>query len=171
MIREEVITQTIRILQLGEMKYFQIRLPEDTLRIIGIETSYNHFIESTTPPSDFTSGNSASRTEDIAAPYKIDDNLKLGDLYLISTGIEHVFYAETIQEKEYGYGVGDFPGNFMFPSWQGAILGIKREELSVSVFSKTSVIEGWYKDIRTSAEPERLAYRIKIYLWIEKCAS
>jgi hypothetical protein len=38
-VREKVVVATLRITKKGEIKYFQLKLPRDTKRIIGIETS------------------------------------------------------------------------------------------------------------------------------------
>lgn len=37
---EQVIITQIKITKSGQIKHFQVKLPKDTKRIIGIETSY-----------------------------------------------------------------------------------------------------------------------------------
>lgn len=40
MIREQVIVTKIKITKRGQSHHFQVRLPKDAKRIIGIETGY-----------------------------------------------------------------------------------------------------------------------------------
>jgi hypothetical protein len=38
-VREKVVVAQLRITKKGEIKHFQLKLPRDTVRIIGIETA------------------------------------------------------------------------------------------------------------------------------------
>jgi hypothetical protein len=38
-VREKVVVAELRITKKGEIKHFQLKLPRDTVRIIGIETA------------------------------------------------------------------------------------------------------------------------------------
>ena len=177
--KEEVIIQSIRITKKKEQSFFQVKLPRDTYKIIGIETGL--YIESELPG---------------VLPYIQGDtnmlqrNRLIGTLQLQAWGKPNLFYAKDIFDKDINSGVNelkivpdvierrliepqlrrgdDVPhdgNNFSdFTIWSH---GTKREEDPVSV-CRCHIINGQFKDAAGEYYNIDIQYRVTLYIWIER---
>lgn len=173
--KEEVIIKPIRISRKNEQQFFQVKLPRDTHRIIGIETGM--FAESLLP--NFPA---YSRTDGNV----IRPNRLMGKLQLRASGKPNLFYAKEIFEKDINLGNNEIkiilppvkgktkgikvePGkdgnNFLdFPIWSH---GTKREEDPLSICG-CNIINGQYNDVVGEFNGIDIRYRIMLYIWIER---
>jgi hypothetical protein len=177
--REEVIIQPIGITKKKEQSFFQVKLPRDTHKIIGIETGL--YVESELP---------------VFAPYiqgdanMIRQNRLMGTLQLQASGKPNLFYAKEIFDKDINLGVNelkivpdvierrliepqlrkgeDVPNdgnNFSdFTIWSH---GTKREEDPVNVCG-CHIINGQFKDAVGEYYKIDIQYRVTLYIWIER---
>lgn len=178
--REEVIIQPIRITRKKEQQFFQVKLPRDVHKIIGIETGL--YAESDLPAFvPFIQGNANF----------IRQNRLMGSLQLQAAGKPNLFYAKDIFEKDINLGVGemkvvppdvivrrliepqprkgdDVPNdgnNFSdFTIWTH---GTKREEDPVNVCG-CQLINGQFKDAVGEYYNIDIQYRVMLYIWIER---
>jgi len=177
--KEEVIIQSNSITKKKEQIFFQVKLPKDTDKIIGIETGL--FVESALP--DFL-------------PYTQGDvnmirrNRLMGTLQLQVSGKPNLFYAKDIFEKDINIGVNelkivpdvierrliepqlrkgeDVPNdgnNFSdFTIWSH---GTKREEDPIDVCG-CQLINGQFKDAVGEYYNINIRYRVILYIWIKR---
>ncbi len=160
MIKEEVIVQKLAISRIGERVYFQIELPYDTKRIIGLEYGVKGLngvlLEDPLEP-----------VINIMPSFKVFLNKVIGKLSLQVPGRENLFFQGDLSEER------NIATNEAIASvvWQPEVWTYcrKREEISLSVESNTSFIEGLFEDSYGVNEYETLFYQLHLYLWIEKC--
>lgn len=177
--REEVIIQSIRITKKKEQAFFQVKLPRDANKIIGIETGLN--VESALPVFvPYAQGNANF----------IRQNRLIGRLQLRASGKPNLFYAKEIFDKDINLGVNelkvvpdkierrlieplrlkgdDVPddgNNFNdFTIWSH---GTKREEDPVDVCG-CQLINGQFKDAVGDYYNIDIQYRVMLYIWIER---
>lgn len=178
--REEVIIQPIRVTKKKEQIFFQVKLPRDVHKIIGIETGL--YLESELPVFvPFIQGNANF----------IRQNRLMGTLQLQASGKPNLFYAKEIIDRDINLGVGemkvvppdvivrrivepllkkgdDVPNdgnNFSdFTIWSH---GTKREEDPVNVCG-CQLINGQFKDAVGEYYNIDIQYRVMLYIWIER---
>ena len=178
--KEGVIIQSIGITKKKEQIFFQVKLPRDTHKIIGIETGL--FVESALPgfiPNIQGNANMIRR------------NGLIGTLQLQASGKPNLFYAKEIFDKDINIGVNelkivppevinerliepmrlkadDVPdegNNFSdFTIWSH---GTKREEDPVNVCG-CQIINGQFKDTVGEYYETNIQYKIILYIWIER---
>jgi hypothetical protein len=176
--REEAIIQPIRITKKKERQFFQVKLPRDTHKIIGIETGL--YVESILPAFVLYIQGDANM---------IRQNRLMGTLQLQASGKPNLFYSKEIFEKDINSSVGemkvvppdirrlieplrkkgdDIPGdgnNFSdFTIWSH---GTKREEDPVNVCG-CHIINGQLKDLVGGYYNTDIQYRVMLYIWIER---
>jgi len=149
--KEEVIVCSLSIKQLGQKVYFQIPLPCDTKRIIGLEFGIMPDEGSTSLPCT-----------EINPFFQIVENEPIGRLVLQVPSCERLFYqADLIKDNNIHY--GENINHLCLPKlWTH---GRKREEVSVSVFS-ADFVEGFFVNKKYDDDE----YDLHLYLWLEKCA-
>lgn len=164
MMNEEVIVQVVRIARIGERVYFQIPLPNDARKIIGIE--YGTLKKEGEPiagPMRMAEEESSS-----GDPYfQVIPNKAIGSLILQSPGSENIFFqGNLVENRNQALNEGISSISFQPCDWTHCR---KREEISFSVDNNTRFIEGFFQDFFGAEEYETLQYNLHLYLWIEKC--
>jgi len=156
MIREEVIAQSLSITRIGQRKYFQVSLPRDTKRIIGLEYGA---IKKQGEPASF-----------MPPPVTLADPVfwiyadKIIGKLMLRAG--RMFYqADLIEYRNIHLGE-----TIIFPGWEPKpwTHGGRMEEIELSVLTDTALIEGFFQDSWGQGEFETLSYQLHLYLWIEK---
>ncbi len=153
--------QTLAVSRIGERIYFQVQLPYDTKRIIGLEYGATNQIGVPLPGPSFAFGPEGDTS------LKVSRNKVIGKISLQNAGSEHLFYqGDLIENRNKHLGEG-----IISVLWQPSIWthSRKREELQLNVESNTSFVEGFFQDSWGAGEYESLAYILHLYLWIEKC--
>lgn len=177
MIREQVLIQTITVSRRNQQVFFQLKLPRDTHKVIGVET-----------------GLSGIQADPAFFIPSIDDmgmirrNLLMGTLQLQSNGNSDVFYSKEIFERDINTGIGELkqfasqnqgnaplafllinvpPDGNGFEYHNSWSHGSKREEDPVSICN-CDVINGWYKDAAAETINTDIRYSVKLYIWIER---
>ncbi len=155
MISEEVIVQTLAINHIGEKVHFQIMLPEDTTKIIGLE--YDAIREYMVPDTlTITTG-------DLWSLYP---NQAIGRLALSVPGRENKFFeGHLVEDRNVWFGEIE-KGIFQKKHWTH---GRKREELMLQMSGTSTLLEGFFSDSWGLGELDELRYKLHLYLWIEKC--
>ena len=177
MIREQVLIQTINVSRRYQQVFFQLKLPRDTHRIIGVETGL-YILDAN--PYFFT-----PTKNDMGL---IRSNTMMGTLQLQSNGNTDVFYSKEIFERDINTGraelkqfvsqggpeapiafllVNNPPDGNDFDFFNSWTHGSKREEDPVSVCN-CSVINGWFKDAAAAIINTDIHYQVMLYIWIER---
>lgn len=179
--REEVIIQSIRISKKKEQLFFQVKLPRDTKRIIGIETGL--VIESVLPAF-------APLIQTDAALMR--QRRLIGCLQLRTFGKPDLFYATEIFERDINLGIGEVklfpapPKEKVLPDEPEPVKGevpaidsnnfsdhniwthgTKREEDPLSICGCT-LINGQFKDAIGEYYNLPFVYNVILYIWIER---
>ena len=161
--REEVIITELVIKKFGERKYFQVSLPLDTERIIGVELGHfadaGIYIPALSPYPDTVPANFVIHASPVA-----------GQLTLSSMGAENMFYQGELVMEDYHPAFGQVANPFFAENTSSH--GKKKEPLSVNVSGNSPIVEGYYKDNWGGAGSGPVSgdvnYTIHIYIWIEK---
>ena len=128
---EKVIVAPLRIIAAGQICHFQVRIPRDAKRIIGIETGLLY-----SPPQGGAQPSIFQFTADTF----------LGDLRLQSCEDTNIFFAEDIYGRDNNLGFGDFAAALSPLPRLPEIYSYKREEFMVNTYGTTTVIKGIYRD-------------------------
>lgn len=152
MTKESCIVEQLFIDRIGKKVYFQIPLPRDASKIIGLE---------------FGAGGSCGTLLNPGAlppTTTVVPNKAIGKISLQVAGKENIFFQQTVVEDR-NTGSGEFfPGSLPLQPWT---LGRKREEWPVEV-EKGTLIEGLFQDSWGEGEFAWLQYSFSIYVWVEK---
>jgi hypothetical protein len=155
MTKESVIIEQLTIDRIWKKMFFQIMLPKDTRRIIGLEFGVmekdGQLQNAPTYPYNYL---------------QIVPNKVIGRITLQVAGKENLFCQHDVVEDR----------NIWFGEKGGAATGHpelwsharKKEELTVLVEENT-VVEGIYQDRWGLGEYAWLSYKLNVYVWIEKC--
>lgn len=170
--REEVIIQSITISRRGEQHYFQMKLPRNTHKIIGVETGL--YILSA---SVYLFG---TMHGEMNALFR---NNLIGRLQLKANGKPDIFYSKEIFERDYNIGAGEIkqfinaappmrrlaqdPDGNSFSDFTQWTHGTKREEDPLNICNCT-VINGQFRDAIGDYFGMDLQYKVMLYLWIER---
>lgn len=160
--KEKVVVVRFPILRKGEQKMFQVQLPEDAERIIGIESGVN--LVSTPTPSEMD-----VPEEDFWVVFhhkKFKRDTCFGEFRLQSMGNADIFYAGHIHQ-DLNNRIGDYTMNYneSLPFYQHQYKALEEE---VSVDKNNRVINGVYRDKIGMQRNEDLLYYIHIYVWYER---
>ncbi len=162
MIREQAITKQFRVSRMGELIAFQVTLPRDTRRIIGLEYEARIVIGEYIPyvsrePFDLEGDPYFKRTK----------NKLIGRLSLRNDGCEGLFFqGDLIDDRNKAQHEGIHGLLFSPEPW---VQSRKREEFGFSV--SEGLIEGFFEDgLYGQYEYNGMQYDLYLYLWIEKCA-
>jgi hypothetical protein len=162
MVKQEVILHTEIIERLGQVKYFQIDLPRDVEKIIGVESG--GFRESASAaPGDYSIAG-----DPIDPLFRIARVETIGRLTLQISDSANIFFQEEVRQKNVSAKYGDYTqGPDAFDQWSH---DSKRHESEVNIRGCSPVIEGQFKDSWGLLENADVHYHLNIYIWIEKLA-
>lgn len=195
MIQEKVVITQLNIVQPGQVIHFDVKIPHDALRIIGIELSCAY----PDPPVNqqgmlrvmriamqakaAAKAIAVHRSADI--PLAFTPSPYLGDLRLQSCESTNVFYSGDVVLADMNLAFGDYT---IIPGFAAteAIKGQKRQELSVNTTGKTAIVKGIYRDRQAALagvilpntnpgnnQPAQVlpqpvySYRVNLYVWYE----
>lgn len=179
--KEKVLIYPVTVRKKGEVKSFQIILPEDARRIIGIETTVKDLDVLITPggfggeplaaPGEGFGGEGFAAFGVFAAPaaqhhFHWGQTYLAGYLKLQSCERANIFYAGDVRLTDNNLGYGNFSQTnfFRHRAWTH---GYRREEDVVCVNECCSVIQGTYTDaagLRLNVDAQ---YTVKVYVWYE----
>ena len=161
MMKEEVIVKSLRINRIGESQYFQITVPRDVKRIIGLEYGAIEK-DGVLRPSPFRTFEAGEDNISLS----IFPNTMIGRLVLRTAGCEGVFYQDDlIEDSNTHFGEVIAPVLWEPKRWTH---GRKRHHIEFSI-EENNVIYGFFQDSWGSNEYETFSYKLNLYLWIEKC--
>ena len=152
---EKVILYPLVINKQGAITSFQIKVPSDAKRIIGIETSLRgleNIGQFTWDPPMYD----LLRTRII---------MTAGYLSLQSPGVQGVLFSQPIRLHDHSYFQGDFSQSTKLRAFQW-IRGSKREEIPIMMEGDLPpVIFGTYHDRYDMLWQQDITYTVNIYLW------
>jgi len=153
---EKVATAEISINQRSQIKHFQFILPQDAVRIIGVE--HNVWMEK--PFSDLI-----LETND---PFFYNLNQMMGVLKLQTCDNTNIFYNRDVRLDIYGFSLADFS-----TLWQPKCFSHqgKKAEDPISIPVSSPIVYGYFKDQMNEdifdISDIAWCYRITVYLWYE----
>jgi hypothetical protein len=165
--REKVIIHPVLITKKGEIKSFQIKLPTDVKRIIGIESTVKG-IDSlavsraiapspVSPPDPYSSGSAGG-------VFQFRMTALAGELRLQSRGPSNLFYNKDVKLSDANVGFGDFSLNSAWRA-QAWSHGNKFYEDEVLVDDDSNVLSGTYRDKFGETLGHDFSYRVNVYVW------
>lgn len=156
MMQEEVIVTSIYISRIGERKHFQIALPTDTKKIIGLEYGAIELAGALIPVVPVTIN-----------PFAVKADKLMGRLSLQVPGREGVFYrGDLIEDRNYHLGEDVSATSWVPQLWSHSG---RRQEIELAVNGGLSFVEGYFIDRYGLGEYDSLEYQLQLCLWIEKC--
>lgn len=156
MMKEEAIVQTLFIKLVGQRVHFQMLLPSDAHRIVGLE--YCAIKTAGVLLPDLVINN--------ASPFQLVPNKLIGRLTLQIPGIEGMFcQVECMEDRNMIAGDLITTGIWKPTPYTH---GRKNEELGLDVSADAAFIEGYFSDSWGVGEYLSLEYTFHLYLWIEK---
>nr|WP_294860128.1 hypothetical protein [uncultured Fluviicola sp.] len=136
---ERLIVKKFQITSANQQLLFQIRLPRDSKRIVGVCTTIT--------------ATKAFRSRDI------------GTLWLATPSMGETFYTEILSAKQSDYGISILP-SITQPGYDNGSLWVSGSKIEFSTLNRPiteTIVEGFYSDQRTVDG----AYSLFIYLKIE----
>ncbi len=136
---ERVLIKQFEIMSANQQILFEIRLPRDCKRIIGVCATMT--------------GTKAFRSRDI------------GSLWLATPSIGEVFYCDILSMKQADYGIGVMP-YVNQPGYDTGTLWVSGSKTEFSTLNRPvteTIVQGFYSDQRTVDG----FYSLSIYLKIE----
>jgi hypothetical protein len=166
MMKEEIIRHREYIEKLGQQKYFQIELPFDVKRIIGIETGVFRYASNIA----LFGGNLAEdpASDPIEPQFKIGFNDPVGSLVLQTTDKPGIIYQGEIRQTDFNCKWADFTMGLYADLFDQFSHDRKRYEDVIITDLCTPRINGYYKDCWGEHYSYQVEYELLIYLWIEK---
>lgn len=179
MIREHVVITPVNITNAGQVKHFQVKLPKNAKRIIGVELG-GRLLQRTeravitdamvAPATEHPAASSAS-TSDGSSGGKISSsgffkrNRLIGEVKLQSCEEANIFYAGHLQTDE-NIAYGDFTQNNFWKPAQYSHQAQSFEE-RVIVDGNSTMIQGIYRDRIGEQSKVNYSYLVNVYVWIE----
>lgn len=183
MIREQVVITSIRITKAGQIKHFQIKLPKNTTRIIGVELGGRWLVRTkdgtVVYPKEATEQPVYEPVE--TAPAKVVLEVRaaeewrsnlfkrsplIGELKLQSCEEANIFYAADIR-ADANIAYGDFSQSAY---WRPNVFTHQTQtfEERVIVDGDSTIIQGVYKDRFGAQNKEIPNYLVNVYVWTER---
>jgi hypothetical protein len=164
MMKEEVIVKSLFIEKIGQKQFFQISLPHDTKRIIGIEHGVIGKEGVLLPSPSFAPSFAFGGEDDISLDFF--ENKIIGRVMLRGSSCSGIFYQDDIVENRNPH-LGE---NIAAVIWSPDFWthGRNRHEIGLRV-CENRMVHGFYQDSWGIEEYQTLSYTLNIYLWIEKC--
>lgn len=170
--REQVIVTPVIISKAGQINYFQIRLPQNTKHIIGVEVGGRKLSrEKKRTEEVMWQVESVKREKHFLEMSKTASNLGfsrnklIGELKLQSCEESNIFYAREIKSDE-NMGFGDYSETL---GWKAKAFThqIQAEEEKVIVHGKSTILKGQYKDMVGLENKIDYHYLVNVYVWVE----
>ena len=177
--REQAVIQTLLVKRKKEYRYFQIHLPGDTKRIIGVETGL--IAKDVFPAYD---------SYQTILTRQIRRNRLVGRLQLQAFEASNFFYSKEIFDRDINASLGEIvplrtnlpiktnpfrevtvnrliqSGTHFF-NYRGWSHGGRQEEDPLDV-TGVKVINGWYRDYLGDYHNRDIQYTLMVYVWIER---
>lgn len=162
--REEAIVFSLSITKPKEIKNFQISLPCDTSRIIGVEWGAKRTFYAET--GNYSDPEWIGFGNNYDSKFQVKPNKTFGELTLMTLGYENIFFRGEFKNKDSNVFWADFTNPVMnqFKEWTHSS---RREETDINV-QGSSIIEGCYKDRWGIVNELIVRYTIHFFIWIEK---
>src|SRR6266496_5059499 len=164
MTKEECIVSTLSITKPREVKNFQIRLPNDTNRIVGVEFGAIRTFYAETGNYVDPEWWGFPNTNDPL--FHIKPTKTVGEFALQTLGTENIFFRGEMKDKDSNIFWADFSKPLMNQFTEWTHYG-KREEVEVNA-SSNDIVEVCYKDRWAILNTLIVRYTFHLYLWIEK---
>lgn len=153
---EQVISQVVPINKAGIARSFQFRLPENTIRVLGIETSLR--MGSFLPPP--IEQLPVIPEQGLLLPFNSEQ--LIAEMTLMANGCAGMFYRTEIRQVN-NMIMGDFTTRPQMIPKAYTHQGLMPED-AVFAPGKSTVINGV---IRDRVELERVRYLVSVFLWIQ----
>jgi hypothetical protein len=167
--REQVIVTPVIICKAGQINYFQIRLPQNTKYIIGVEVGGRKLsrekridVKPVEAIKTEVAFREMSRTTNNLS---FNRNKLIGELKLQSCEESNIFYAREITSDE-NMGFGDYSETLRWKA-KAFTHQIKAEEEKVIVHGKSTILKGQYKDMVGLENKIDYHYLVNVYVWVE----
>lgn len=164
MMRESVIVSKLSIQLQGERKHFQVRLPNDTQYVVGIEYSLRMIDAIPELPIDPNGQN--QNPDDSLLPIKtiFKSSQLVGELRLQSCEKANWFFTADVFANNYNLNLADVSDlGFQIKEYSH---GITKNEEVVGI-AGGSMIQGWFLDSLGKQFNQNLRYEISVYVWIQ----
>jgi len=156
--KEKVILTSFAITQVGQIQGFQVKIPRDAKRIIGIESSVSKRILMPAPGGGGGGG--------IGSLFvSVNPNPIMGEFKLQSSGDANIIFADTIYSDDANIGQGDFSATMQFPPKDFTHL-YKPMETEANEDGSATLIKGIYTDKQNPVN-QTYTYNTNIYVWVE----
>jgi hypothetical protein len=187
MIREQVVITPVNITKAGQVKHFQVKLPKNAKRIIGIElggrilthgevaiirdTPFFSPVAGGVEGSSGSAGGAASGSGSSGSSGEIrlsglfKRNKLIGEVKLQSCEEANIFYAGHLQTDE-NIAMGDFSQS---RTWVPSAFTHQAQsfEERVIVDGESTMIQGMYRDRLGEQTKVNYNYIVNVYVWIE----
>lgn len=161
MMSEQAIVHSLQITRIGERVSFQVRLPKDTLQIIGLE----YWARKTSGVEMINDSVRRLAPEEGDSSFEYAANKLIGRLSLHVPNCSGLFYqGNLIENRNPGYLESLTTPQLNAQDW---IQSTKREEIRFTV--PGTLIEGFFEDSYGIDEYQSLQYELALYFWIKKC--
>jgi hypothetical protein len=177
MSRIRITVKKVKITKAGQVKNFQIKMPNNGIAIIGVATDLNFDGRrgdvAVAIPKELASVKDAPTIKLAEVSVKVAVNTEwnilqnplAGKLKLQSLEKANIFYSEQVWAVRFNDGIPDITDDlYAFDAF--AVLQ-KKEPMKVDVPADTTIINGMYKDLMGAANKRDVAYTVKVFLWIE----
>jgi len=167
MMKEGVIITKISIKRQGERKHFQIKLPNDTKFIIGVEYGgrlIDHSDSVIIAPFPKEKERLESGTVGGERSTLFKRNQLIGELKLQSCEEANWFYSADVFANDVNLSYGDFSQTGL--PVNDFSHGNKRTEEIVKIDVESTIIQGWYLDAIGKTKNADIRYEVTVYVWI-----
>lgn len=163
MIREQAIITMVKITKAAQVKNFQVKLPKNSKRIIGIETGVRFKVIPIVDGAD--GGTTIPPAGHLNSLITFNRNMLIGELKLQSCEEANIFFATHVQSDK-NIGAGDFSQN---GNWKAELFShqTKSNEDIVIVDGDSTILQGIFKDRVGEQSNADHEYTVKVYVWIE----
>ncbi|MFL5763882.1 MAG: hypothetical protein ACJ77K_08080 [Bacteroidia bacterium] len=178
MTREQVVITQVRITKAGQVKHFQVKLPKNAKRIIGVELSARGLLNDraslvAAPPKiepvrevigTYADG-AATGVEGSKASAFFQRNILIGEVKLQSCEEANLFYAGYLQLDQ-NLSLGDFSQSRF---WTPSVFTHQAQSFEevVIVDAESTIIQGICRDQVGEQNKTDYNYLISVYVWIE----
>lgn len=156
---KRVIIETFVIDKPSQVQIFEVIIPRDVERIVGVELGFN-LLEGDLSEGSGSGGSGGGGAWDI--PILIKRNVCAGELRLQSFSKANLFYAGEIS-LDRNIDNGDFTSQFFPPKVYTHLS--KAEEVKIKLTSRNRMIRGIYRDKLSASITGAYKYQVKLYLW------
>jgi hypothetical protein len=174
MSRVRITVTEVKITKAGQVKNFQIKLPENAIAIIGVATDIridrkfeNVPVALPDPVKEIVAIKTVESVVEtnIATRENTIQNPLAGKIKLQSLEKANIFYAEQVWVEQFDDGIGNVKDDFYTTGFFALLQ--KAEARKVHVPADTTIINAMYKDLMGAVNKRDVAYSIKVLLWIE----